>query len=173
MTYDGTVNSQITDAVSQTQAAVIGVGAAQSMGILDSVMAETLGMAMHNAVSNQRNMQMVSSAATTATCARILKAFGSPPAPAPSPPSPPPSPKPPPSADASAVLAQDLSTAQAAVSKFTSDASLVSAGASFAASGLQQISQQVTDAQSKLQPPNVPPPIPNPPVAPAPPTTHG
>jgi hypothetical protein len=73
---DSTVNSQITDSVSQSSAATIGQAAAESFAILDVVMAETLGMGMHNAVSAQHGMQLVSSAAVTATCARMLGAEG-------------------------------------------------------------------------------------------------
>lgn len=43
-----------------------------SVAMLDPVMAETIGMTMHNAVSAQHNSQMLSSAAVTSTCARML-----------------------------------------------------------------------------------------------------
>ncbi|MEM7244841.1 MAG: RebB family R body protein [Acidobacteriota bacterium] len=69
----GTVNDQITDSVILAQVLSSGTAAAQSMGMLDAVMAETLGMAMHNAVNAQQNMQMVSSAAVTATCSHMLR----------------------------------------------------------------------------------------------------
>jgi hypothetical protein len=70
---EGTVNSQITDSVTQTIAAVLGNSSAETKSMLDTLMAETVGMAMYNAVNNQHNAQMVSNASTTAACARMLK----------------------------------------------------------------------------------------------------
>src|SRR3990167_6226169 len=43
--------------------------------MLDTVMVETLGMAMYNAVNRQQNAGMVSSASVTAACARMLNAY--------------------------------------------------------------------------------------------------
>ncbi|MGD1844305.1 MAG: RebB family R body protein [Salibacteraceae bacterium] len=45
-----------------------------SMTILDNVLTETIGMALHNAISAQQNAQMSNNAATTATVSRILNA---------------------------------------------------------------------------------------------------
>jgi len=70
---EGTVNSQITDAVTQTVATVLGNSSAETKSMLDALMAETVGMAMYNAVTNQHNAQMVSNASMTAACARMLK----------------------------------------------------------------------------------------------------
>ena len=67
-----TVNDQIVDSVSQLSTLMIGNSAPQSMGLLDITGAETLGMSMHNAVSTQHNSQISSSAAVTATCAKML-----------------------------------------------------------------------------------------------------
>lgn len=86
MNTDGSVNEQITDSVTQTSTAVVGLAPAQSMGMLDAVLVETVGMAMYGAVSRQQNAQMTATASITATCARILSAFA--PAPAPTPPVP-------------------------------------------------------------------------------------
>lgn len=72
--YD--VNSQITDSVTQANTNAIGQGPAQSMSMIDAVMAETLGMSMHNAVNAQHNSQMIGTASTTSTCARMLAMFG-------------------------------------------------------------------------------------------------
>lgn len=133
------VNAQITDAVSQTNATVIGTAAAQSFGILDAVMSETIGMAMHNAVGNQRNMQMVSSAAVSATCARILNSY----APPPPKPAPPPTPPAPPRApDPSAALAQGTQSAKAAIAKVITDASQAAGSVSAATTGLKEIEDQ-------------------------------
>jgi len=41
-------------------------------------MTETLSMSMHNAITTQHNAQLVNTAATTSTCARILSAFAKP-----------------------------------------------------------------------------------------------
>jgi Killing trait len=105
VTQDGSVNSQITDSVSQTVALLTGQAPAQAMGMLDAVLVETLGMAMHNAVMRQQNGQMVTSAALTAACAKMLQTpIGLPAAPAPPPPPPAPPPAPPaPSSNSSSV----------------------------------------------------------------------
>ncbi|HEV2273072.1 MAG TPA: RebB family R body protein [Acidobacteriaceae bacterium] len=73
MAEEGTVNSQITDSVTQAIAAVVGNAPSETKGLLDTLMAETVGMAMYNAVTNQHNAQMVSNAAVTAACARMLR----------------------------------------------------------------------------------------------------
>ena len=49
--------------------------ASNSTAMLSNVLADTLGMSMHNAVTQQQNAQMLNSASTTAACARILNAF--------------------------------------------------------------------------------------------------
>jgi hypothetical protein len=69
----GTVNSQITDSVTQTMAHVVGHSPSETKSMLDTLMAETVGMAMYNAVTNQHNAQMVSNATVIAACARMLK----------------------------------------------------------------------------------------------------
>src|SRR5947209_574108 len=70
---EGSVNNQIIDSVKQTAIAVLGQAPAQTTGMLDAVMTETIGMAMYNAVTTQHNSQMVASAAIAATCARMLR----------------------------------------------------------------------------------------------------
>lgn len=70
------LNDQITDAVAETNSTVLGHAPSGSQGLLDAVMAETVGMLMHNAVTAQHNSQMVSGAATAAACARILRTGG-------------------------------------------------------------------------------------------------
>ena len=69
---DSTVNSQITDSVVQVHSATASHGPAETFAILDLVMTETVGMGMHNAVNAQQSMQMMASAAITATCARMI-----------------------------------------------------------------------------------------------------
>lgn len=73
MANEGTINSQITDSVAQAATAIIGNAPSQTTGMLDAVMAETIGMAMYNNVTTQHNSQMVASAAIAAACARMLK----------------------------------------------------------------------------------------------------
>ena len=89
------VNSQISDSVSDAVATILGNAPSQGFSLLDTVMAETVGMMMHNAVTAQQNAQMIGNAAVTATCAKMLQAqASSSPGPTPSPPifSPPSSP---------------------------------------------------------------------------------
>lgn len=74
-----TLNDQVTDAVAEANASVLGQGPTGSQGLVDAVMAETVGMVMHNAVAAQHNSQMVSGAAVAATCARILRTTSGPP----------------------------------------------------------------------------------------------
>lgn len=77
---DGTVNAQVTDSVTQAYVGVVGAAPSESAGLLDTLMAETIGMAMYNAVTTQHNAQMVSTASVTAACARMLKTpFAAPP----------------------------------------------------------------------------------------------
>jgi hypothetical protein len=70
---DGTTNNQIVDSVTTASLLVNGQAPSQSFGMLDTVMAETLGMAMHNAVMRQQASSTVNTAAVTATCARMLQ----------------------------------------------------------------------------------------------------
>ncbi|HEV2817026.1 MAG TPA: RebB family R body protein [Allosphingosinicella sp.] len=109
MNEEGTVNSQIVDSVADVVTLSDGIAPSTAFGMLDTVMTETLGMAMYNAVSRQQGSSMIGSAATTAVCAKMLATpfvteviLPSPPPPPPPPPpsgveplSPPP-PKPPP-----------------------------------------------------------------------------
>lgn len=67
-----TVNTQVSDSVTETIANVLGNAPAEGFGLLDTVMAETVGMLMHGAVNNQTNAQMIGNATVTATCARML-----------------------------------------------------------------------------------------------------
>ncbi|SHK25984.1 Killing trait domain-containing protein [Desulfatibacillum alkenivorans DSM 16219] len=69
---DQSVNSQITDAVTQLNAMMVGESPPQSMAMINAVMADTMGMALHNAVSTQHHAQMIGGASTTSTCARML-----------------------------------------------------------------------------------------------------
>jgi len=71
---DTSVNSQITDTVSQVNTTMLGTAASEAMGLIDMVTAETLGMSMHNAITAQQNSQMSTTASVTASCAKMLQA---------------------------------------------------------------------------------------------------
>ncbi len=72
MPGENTINDQIIDSVDFVNNTNMGVSPSQTMAMLDAVMAETIGMAMHNAVTTQQNGQMIGNASVTATCAKIL-----------------------------------------------------------------------------------------------------
>lgn len=93
MSDQGNVNSQIVDSVADVVGITSGLAPAQAFGMLDTVMTETLGMAMYNAISRQQGGSMIGSAAATAVCAKMLTAPFPFEIPAP-PPSPPPCPDP-------------------------------------------------------------------------------
>jgi hypothetical protein len=62
MANDTPVNSQITDAVTQSNLVVIGGAPAQSMGTVYQMMAQAVGVSMQNAVANQQNMNTIDNA---------------------------------------------------------------------------------------------------------------
>ena len=79
MTEDPMINS-----VADLQKLLRGITDSNSLAMLNNVMAETIGMSMHNAVTAQQNTQMLNSATTTSTCAKILSVMvGGPPPPVP------------------------------------------------------------------------------------------
>lgn len=69
---NGSVNDVITDSVTSTSTLLTGYAAPQGMALLDVVSAETIGMAMHNAITAQQNAQLAANASVTTTCARML-----------------------------------------------------------------------------------------------------
>ncbi|MCR9213903.1 MAG: RebB family R body protein [Proteobacteria bacterium] len=62
MASDTPVNSQITDAVTQSNLTVLGGAPAQSLATVYQVMAQTVGASMQNAVSNQQSMNTIDNA---------------------------------------------------------------------------------------------------------------
>lgn len=72
------VNTQIRDAVQFSNDTTMGHAAAHSTSMIDTLMAETIGMAMYNAVNTQHNAQMIGSAAIAASCAKMLRAHPAP-----------------------------------------------------------------------------------------------
>lgn len=63
--YPTLVNSQITDAVNQANALVLGAAPAQAVGALYQMMAHAVGLSMQNAVAQQRSMNTIATAVTT------------------------------------------------------------------------------------------------------------
>jgi hypothetical protein len=76
--HEDLVNTQIRDAVQFLNETTIGQAAAHSTGLIDTLMAETIGMAMYNAVNTQHNAQMIGSAAVAASCAKMLRSHAAP-----------------------------------------------------------------------------------------------
>ncbi|MBL4693637.1 MAG: RebB family R body protein [Magnetovibrio sp.] len=67
-----TVNSQITDAVTQTNVKVLGEAPAQAAATLYQVASHSSGLAMANAVSNQQNLNSLN-AVIIADAINIIK----------------------------------------------------------------------------------------------------
>lgn len=65
MAYPTAVNSQITDAVTQSNVQVLADAPAMAMGTLYQTMAQSMGLASQNAVSNQQNSNTLSQAVIT------------------------------------------------------------------------------------------------------------
>jgi hypothetical protein len=68
------VNSQITDAVTQVNETVIGSSEALARAMADQVMAQTIGLALQNAVAQQQQLYILRNAVTTAATRAILDA---------------------------------------------------------------------------------------------------
>lgn len=72
MAFPTAVNSQITDSVTQSNVEVLASAPAQAMGSLYQAMANSSGLAAHNAVSNQQNSNTISGAVVTQCVAKLL-----------------------------------------------------------------------------------------------------
>ncbi|NEP11295.1 MAG: RebB like protein [Symploca sp. SIO2C1] len=66
------VNSQITDAITQTNVKVLGEAPAQSMSMVYQAMAHSLSLSMQNAVLAQNGMQQLNAAIISTVCHRII-----------------------------------------------------------------------------------------------------
>lgn len=66
------VNPQITDAVTQTNTTVLSNAPCQAIATLYQLSAHALGLAMHNAVSNQQNLNQLNPA-IVAQAVKVLK----------------------------------------------------------------------------------------------------
>ena len=71
-TQTPTVNSQITDAVTQTNVTVVGKAPAQSMAMVYQSMAHAASLLMQNSVATQNGMQQINSAIVASACQRIM-----------------------------------------------------------------------------------------------------
>lgn len=68
------VNSQITDAVTQTNVKVLGEAPAEALAITTEAMAHTVGLAMENATQAQGGMQQINNGATGTLISMVLQA---------------------------------------------------------------------------------------------------
>lgn len=66
------VNSQITDAVTQTNVKVVAEAPAQSMALVYQTMAHSISLSMQNAVTAQQSMQQISTAIAATASTNIL-----------------------------------------------------------------------------------------------------
>ena len=74
MAYGPVVNTQITDAVTQTNVKVLGEAPAEALAVSTQAMGHATGLAMENASQTQGGMQQVNNTSTSALMAMIMKA---------------------------------------------------------------------------------------------------
>lgn len=74
MAFPTSVNSQITDAVTQANVKVLGDAPAVAMGSLYQTVAHAVGLSAQNAVSNQQNVAQLALAVTTKCVNTLLGA---------------------------------------------------------------------------------------------------
>ncbi len=68
------VNSQVTDAVTQTNVKVLGEAPAQSMALVYQSMAHSISLAMQNAQQAQGGLQQIGNAVTSSAITMIMAA---------------------------------------------------------------------------------------------------
>ena len=73
MATDTAVNSQITDAVTQTNVKVLGEAPAQAMALVYQTMAHSISLAMQNAMQAQGGLQQIGNAVTSSAVKMILE----------------------------------------------------------------------------------------------------
>lgn len=71
MAFPTSVNSQITDSITQANVEVLGVAPAVAMGNLYQAVAQALANAAHNATAAQQQMYVTAQASTAAGVAQI------------------------------------------------------------------------------------------------------
>ncbi|HYE47479.1 MAG TPA: RebB family R body protein [Caulobacter sp.] len=74
MAADTPVNSQVTDAVTQTNVKVLGEAPAQSMALVYQSMAHSISLAMQNAQQAQGGLQQIGNAVTSSAVTMIMNA---------------------------------------------------------------------------------------------------
>jgi hypothetical protein len=74
MAHETPVNSQITDAVTQTNVKVLGEAPAQSMALVYQTMAHSISLAMENAQQAQGGLQQIGNAVTSSAITMIMNA---------------------------------------------------------------------------------------------------
>jgi hypothetical protein len=67
------VNSQVTDAVTQANVKVLGEAPAEAVGMSFQALSHATGLAKDNATSTQGGMQQVANTATSSICALIVE----------------------------------------------------------------------------------------------------
>lgn len=72
MAFPTSVNSQITDSVTQANVSVLGNAPATALGALYQTMGQAAGLAAQNAVTAQQQSQTISVAATTLAVKTLL-----------------------------------------------------------------------------------------------------
>jgi len=158
----GTVNSQIIDANASIVTLATGQAPAQAFGMLDAVLLETLGIAMYNAVNRQQGAGMLSAAAVTTACAKMLGVpldiKAPPPPPAVTPPGVEPLPGPSPSLDPAAAIAVANAQAQAALATLQTQAQQAESAATLAQQDMHNLSSRLQGGapQSSGSPANSP-----------------
>ncbi len=173
MNDDGTVNGRIIDSTAAVATLMTGQAPSQSFGMLDTVMVETMAMAMYNAVTRQQNAGMVSSAAVTATCAKMLAVQPPPPPPSPLPPPAPlpvlaPLPGPAANAPPADRVAAAFANAETAINKLKSEASQAETVASTVRDDLSAL---IDEAQARKAEGSTPTPPSAPSAPPSPPSS--
>jgi Killing trait len=76
MAYPTEVNSQITDAVTQSNVEVLASAPAQAISALYTTVGQAMSLAMANAVTAQQNTNVIAQAVTTRSVALLLRADG-------------------------------------------------------------------------------------------------
>jgi hypothetical protein len=74
MAAETPVNSQVTDAVTQTNVKVLGEAPAQSMALVYQSMAHSISLAMQNAQQAQGGLQQIGNAVTSSAVTMIMNA---------------------------------------------------------------------------------------------------
>jgi len=74
MAADTPVNSQVTDAVTQTNVKVLGEAPAQSMALVYQSLAHSISLAMQNAQQAQGGLQQIGNAVTSSAVTMIMNA---------------------------------------------------------------------------------------------------